>query len=515
MSLRSRMFLMLGGLVALLVLAQWWLVRSLSSDLDTELDSVALSVGSSVAWLLDDSRQGEGALICPDGDCAGAEPRVQVFRYDLGPPLQPESPSTGPSGQMHLEIAPEAGVHARTIIVHRPEAHVSPELPEATGVGRATVHPLGEPHQGLLQAEELSREAADISLRLHLEQAPEDRFLVVDLPQGAAGVPIPRQGLEQRLIRFRRQLLMGSGALLVLGLAAAAAVSHRMTAPLRRLAAAAQQVGDGALGVQVSDRQADRDVGHTIAAFNHMSRRLEDLDRQTRRLAALQHLGEIGDVARGLAHTLRNPLNALGLTVDALAAAPQVAGDELAVTARRQIRRIDRGIRSFLLLASPSGGLTGPVDLTQLARDVALEALQDCDGRVRLPVTAADGLEPLLDGVEAELRAVVQALVVNAVEASPPGAAVRVHLEPGAAGRKRLWVDDRGAGLAGEVRRRLFTPHVSTKANGSGMGLFLAHRIAVLRYGGELELLDRPGGGTRVRLELGRRRSSPLGGEGP
>ena len=63
-------------------------------------------------------------------------------------------------------------------------------------------------------------------------------------------------------------------------------------------------------------------------------------------------------------------------------------------------------------------------------------------------------------------------------------------------------VSDQGPGLAPEVRERLFTPHVSTKEQGAGMGLFLARRIAQNRYGGTLELLDRDGGGTLARLQL-------------
>jgi nitrogen-specific signal transduction histidine kinase len=65
-----------------------------------------------------------------------------------------------------------------------------------------------------------------------------------------------------------------------------------------------------------------------------------------------------------------------------------------------------------------------------------------------------------------------------------------------------LEVDDEGPGLPPEIRQRLFTPHLSTKANGSGMGLFLAHRIAGNRYGGRLELLDLEPTGTRAVLEL-------------
>ncbi|MDA8020297.1 MAG: ATP-binding protein, partial [Thermoanaerobaculia bacterium] len=123
-------------------------------------------------------------------------------------------------------------------------------------------------------------------------------------------------------------------------------------------------------------------------------------------------------------------------------------------------------------------------------------------GRVRVAVDAV-GSMPEVEGVEAELRAMLQALVVNAVEASPDGDEVGVRvLSPEGGTGVRVEIRDRGPGLAEEVRKRLFTPHVSTKASGSGMGLFLAHRLATERYGGSLELFDRDGGGTLALLEI-------------
>ena len=61
---------------------------------------------------------------------------------------------------------------------------------------------------------------------------------------------------------------------------------------------------------------------------------------------------------------------------------------------------------------------------------------------------------------------------------------------------------DEGSGLAPEVAERLFTPHLTTKEQGAGMGLYLAHRIATSRYGGTLELTSREAGGTRAVLEV-------------
>ena len=193
------------------------------------------------------------------------------------------------------------------------------------------------------------------------------------------------------------------------------------------------------------------------------------------------------------------------LSVEELAASGNAAAAPgLAESARRQIRRIDQSLRSFLALASQSGGVVSEVNLRELIEDVTLEALQDSRGKVRIELDLAADL-PALRAVAPELRAVLQALVVNAMEASPEGGRVTVRATPATGGRARLEIDDSGPGLPEEVRRRLFTPHLSTKANGSGMGLFLAHRIATSRYGGSLELLDRKTGGTRAVLEIGMR----------
>jgi len=140
------------------------------------------------------------------------------------------------------------------------------------------------------------------------------------------------------------------------------------------------------------------------------------------------------------------------------------------------------------------------VALDDLARDVALELAQS-PTPCRVDVRAAPG--PIeIHAVPAELRAVVHALVVNAAEAAP-GAPVTVSVEWAAEAPRRtarVEVLDRGPGLAPEVRARLFTPHVTTKPQGTGMGLYLAERIARTRYGGGLTLHERPEGGVRAEL---------------
>ena len=196
---------------------------------------------------------------------------------------------------------------------------------------------------------------------------------------------------------------------------------------------------------------------------------------------------------------------AVGLSVDELAARlPDDPGAaEMAAAARRQIAGVDGTIRSFLALAA-EGGTVENVDVRELAEEVALSVLQGARGRVRVVVEAGEA-RPRICAVVPELRAALHVLVVNAVEASPEGARIAVRVEARDGGGARVTVDDEGPGLPGEVRSRLFTPHVTTKPSGSGMGLFLAHRIATTRYGGGLALEDRLPRGTRAVLDLGPR----------
>ena len=488
MSLRLRLFLLFGGLLALLVLAQWWWVRVLTRDLSSEIDRVASSVGHSVVAFFQDT---DGVAHGKVFDCLGEECEDLTF------------PDEG------------AGAMSGTVIVQKfRRGEAAPGGEEGAGFGYS-YHASHQAPEALPESSGAPRTRIEKRIKLHVEHEGGAPYLRLGGPTIEHRVRIP-QGFRDQLDQLSRRLFLGSAGFLALGLVLAAVLAHGVTAPLRQLSDAARRLGEGALGTRVPVA-ASGEVGQTLAAFNRMSGRLEELDRRNRELSARKHLGEIGEISRGLAHTLRNPLNALGLSVEELA----FRGDgtvatgcarqrhELAESARKQIRRIDASLKSFLALASQSGSALAEVDLGELVEDVALEALQDSRGKARLELESLADL-PRLRAVEPELRAVLQALVVNAIEASPDGGLVTVRGSAPGPGRWRLEIDDQGPGLPPEIRSQLFTPHLSTKANGSGMGLFLAHRIATSRYQGSLDLIDLEedaGGvrGTRAILGIGER----------
>jgi signal transduction histidine kinase len=222
-------------------------------------------------------------------------------------------------------------------------------------------------------------------------------------------------------------------------------------------------------------------------------------------LRADRELAELGEIGRGLAHSLRNPLHALGLSLEALAGDnPHPRAAALADGARQQIARIDQALRGFLALSASAGAIREPVDLDVVMDDVLLEASQRAGGQVQLRRDRA-GLK--LPAVAAELRIMLHALLINAVEASPPGGEVSICVL-GDSDALRIEVADSGPGVPDQVRERLFQPHVSSKPTGAGMGLYLAERLARQRYAGSLTLQDRTAGGTLACLQL-RPRQSP------
>jgi signal transduction histidine kinase len=555
MSLRARLVLVLGSLVALLLAAEWSLVRALTRDLDQEVDVVALTVGSSVLSLFApaDGEAGTSAPVAAHGSrwLTRSDSHERPLPFDGEARVERRVVVHAP-GPPHLaERAEERAALARAFDALRPfrpaDVHMddgsltfdgdlevlvlradAPDqiafegqtFDQAEGMdGQPALAPrAGHARVALRIGSQVTAVPAEPTLR-HLTMDATESWTMATArpssttePTGASAlrIPVPRGGLDRAVETFLSKLLLGSIALFALGLGAIAWVAHRVTRPLRNLADAAERVGRGQLGTVV-DEAGDRDVTKTLRAFNDMSLRLAALDEEAQRLRDREHLGELGDVARGLAHALRNPLHTLGLAVDALGTGRDDARETVRA-ARTQIQRLDGALEGFLTLAG-AGGIREEVALDDLARDVALElaqSTQPCAVRV-----LAEGGPVPIACVPAELRAVVHALVVNAAEAAP-GEPVVVRVEKtqdplaqpltgqrGEGGdRARLEVLDRGPGLAPDVRARLFTPHVTTKAHGTGMGLYLAERIARTRYGGSLELHDRPGGGVRAVLEL-------------
>jgi signal transduction histidine kinase len=232
------------------------------------------------------------------------------------------------------------------------------------------------------------------------------------------------------------------------------------------------------------------------------------LVRRTRKVEAArieaERRAELGEVATGLAHEIRNPLNAMSLNLELLEeqlekGTSAVSAAELAAATRVETGRLARLLADFLAYARPSPLVTVPADLNEPAAEAVTFLLPEA--RMR---RIALGFRPQPGGAAALLDAsrvkqVVLNLVGNALDAvESEGATARevdVAVEDGGA-FWQLTVSDRGPGVDAK-ETDVFRVFVSTKPAGTGMGLPIAERI-VKAHGGELTLVSRKGEPTRA-----------------
>jgi len=233
-------------------------------------------------------------------------------------------------------------------------------------------------------------------------------------------------------------------------------------------------------------------------------------DRMVLRTAAAQeeslraHAGraeELTALSAEIAHELKNPLASVkGLAALLAQNLPDGKGAERLGVLRREVDRMQSILDEFLNFSRPLVPLAlGDSDVGALCRDVA--ALHEGMARERA-VEIAVRAEPV--PVRCDPRKAKQVLinlVQNALDASPPGAAVEIEAERLAGGGARVRVLDRGRGVEPGLAAEVFAPGVTSKPGGSGLGLTIARALA-RQHGGEVSLASRPGGGTTAEMRL-------------
>ncbi|HYH96946.1 sensor histidine kinase [Hyalangium sp.] len=226
-----------------------------------------------------------------------------------------------------------------------------------------------------------------------------------------------------------------------------------------------------------------------------------------RRAQVTEKLAAVGTMTAGLSHEIRNPLNAAALQLSVLERRVRKLAEEQQVPlleplslVRDEIRRLDHILEDFLQFARPREFKPERVEVEPLLRRVVdLLAGQAESRKVRLEVTIPSPSFQV-SAEEERLRQVLINLALNAVDATPEGGVVHVS---GGEDDRGVWVmvDDSGPGIPVALRDRIFEPFFTTKAQGSGLGLSIAHSIMV-QHGGALEVGEVPGGGARFVLRL-------------
>ncbi|HSF30237.1 MAG TPA: ATP-binding protein [Candidatus Tectomicrobia bacterium] len=224
-----------------------------------------------------------------------------------------------------------------------------------------------------------------------------------------------------------------------------------------------------------------------------------------RALSRQERLAALGHLSAGVAHEVRNPLNAIGMGIQRLQGEfSPVEGEEefrhLCMVIRGEVARLNGIVQEFLELARAPAPQREPVAVATLVHEVAtLMEAEAKEHAVRLTLQVPEGLPSLFVDPQ-QLKQALLNLLLNAIQATPPGGFVQLTAAADAEAL-RLAIIDSGRGIAPELMDRIFDPYFTTKPDGTGLGLPIALRI-IQAHGGTLDVSSALGGGTTMEVRL-------------
>ena len=329
-------------------------------------------------------------------------------------------------------------------------------------------------------------------------RAPEMGWIV------AATLPVAEFKEHVTVIKIQvLKIVLVAGSLV---LAAGVFLSLHFLRPVRSLARATNVIAEGRLPGEIEHESGD-ELGMLTRSFNQMVRNLRDVQAE---LVKSEKLVSVGRLATGVAHEIRNPLNAIKGAVVLLqrrnADNPEVL--EYSDLIHEEVTRLDGFVSDFLSYARQPPPKPTMVDLNDLVNEVLKAHASQAEERNVVVKTEYDKSVPLypMDPFQME-RAIVN-VVVNALEAMPDGGVLTVSTVwwEGVSGSGdeeglELSVSDTGVGLSSEQINSAFDPFFTTKELGTGFGLPLTRTI-VEAHGGRVTIKSRPGVRTRVTIAL-------------
>jgi nitrogen fixation/metabolism regulation signal transduction histidine kinase len=290
----------------------------------------------------------------------------------------------------------------------------------------------------------------------------------------------------------------------LLGVVVSAGVAARMTRPLQQLATAASEIGKGNWETRVAPASQD-EIGQLATAFNNMT---SELTTQKERLLQAERVAAWRELARRLAHELKNPLFPLQITVENLLRARENTPEqfdevfrESTATLLAEIANLKTIIGRFSDFSKMPAPQLQAVDLDDLVRSVVqLFQGQLTRGANKIEPVLDLGKPPQISGDPVLLRRVIENLVLNAIDAMPQGG--KLTFRTAADGKFASFeLSDSGKGLTQEECERLFTPYYTTKQHGTGLGLAIVQSV-VSDHQGRISVSSKKDQGTTFHVEL-------------
>jgi signal transduction histidine kinase len=263
----------------------------------------------------------------------------------------------------------------------------------------------------------------------------------------------------------------------------------------------------GGLTGFLAGRELEQKQAHQMAAqrlaesyrtLSAQSDQILEIEEQLRRADRLSTLGEL---SAGLAHEIRNPLGSIRGTAEILkdGVAPDDPRHEFAEILVKEVDRLNLVLENFLRFARQAPLEGGACNLNALVREV-LDLTRRQAERCNVAVVVRQAELPLLAGDSGQLRQVLLNLVLNALQAMPDGGQLTIATRR-ADGRAEVVIADTGPGIPAGDEARIFKTFMTTRPEGTGLGLPISQRI-VASHGGQISVANMPGAGATFTVAL-------------
>jgi len=279
-------------------------------------------------------------------------------------------------------------------------------------------------------------------------------------------------------------------------------VRSMIIVPVRKLVAASREVGLGNLEVRVDHRSRD-EMMTLIDGFNAMIR---DLKKREQELADMSRKVAWAEMARKVAHEIKNPLTPIQLSAEHLLKVYEDRRGDFDRALREslsyiisEVENLRRIAQDFMELARDTSLRQEVVDLRDIVTATVDPYRRLLAERILFSLDFEAG-DFRLRGDAAKLQAALRNILINAVESISRSGEVRVHLRR-EGDRLIVEVRDTGPGMDAATLDKIFEPYFSTKSSGTGLGLPIARKV-IEDHGGSIRLASTPGEGTTVTIEL-------------
>ena len=335
-------------------------------------------------------------------------------------------------------------------------------------------------------------------------------YLVAATPIRAAGpdailtVPLAsrQQEIEAQIDDLDRGILLGVTLFVLLGAGGGFYMAERIADPVKRLTRATGQIARGNFDAQVASRSAD-ELQRLVRSFNQMA---VDLQRQRVQLEKTHRLEAWAEMARQVAHEIKNPLTPVQLSAEHLLRVHADSGEPLGPVLRSCVESILTQVRLLRQISSEFSSYASspkverkPTSLGRLVTDVLDPYRVGLGDRIAVTVDISPTM-PLLQLDRTLIGRAVTNIVENALHAMPGRGKLDLKVAP-VGDAVVLTVGDTGVGLDPEALQRIFEPYFSTKVSGTGLGMAIAKRNVEL-CGGTIGVQSEKGAGTTVTLTL-------------